>query len=40
MHQVVADRLVKVEERLKEHGAKVVSREAATEYAQRFVNHP
>ncbi len=37
MHQVVADRLVKVEERLKEHGAKVVSREAATEYAQRFV---
>lgn len=37
MHDVVAKRLVEVEDRLKTHGAKVVSREQATDYAHRFV---
>ncbi len=37
MHEVVAARLVEVEKRLKQHGAKVISRKEATDYAHRFV---
>ncbi len=37
MHEVVAKRLVEVEERLKLHGVKVVDRQQATDYAHRFV---
>ncbi len=37
MHQVVAERLIEVENRLKLHEANVKSREAVTDYAHRFV---
>ncbi|MDG1934974.1 MAG: glutamine amidotransferase [Paracoccaceae bacterium] len=40
MRQIVAKRLVEVEERLAAHGATVKKRDAATDYAHRFViNH-
>ena len=37
MHDVVAKRLVEVENRLGQHGAEIKEREAATAYAHRFV---
>ncbi|MGE4611118.1 MAG: glutamine amidotransferase [Paracoccaceae bacterium] len=37
MHEVVAARLIEVENRLKQHGAVVKTRDAATDYAHRFV---
>ena len=37
MKQKVADRLKEVEKRLKEHGAKIKSREDVTDYAKRFI---
>ena len=37
IHQVLKDRIAEVEAILKEHGAKVKSKDAATEYALRYV---
>lgn len=37
VHQLIKDRIAAVEEILKEHGAEVKSKEAATEYALRYV---
>ncbi len=37
IHQVIEDRIATIEEVLKDHGAKIKSKEAVTEYALRYV---